>query len=83
LKLLKCLFTDVFGTPMGHPESKPFVDRVMGFYYVDRKVRRIDSSCACSHRCLVLSAYCMFCVAYRVRGGLTSMIKKLDYGLLM
>jgi len=38
LKLLKCLFTDVFGTPRGHPKSKPFVDRVMGFYYVDGKI---------------------------------------------
>jgi ribosome biogenesis protein BRX1 len=38
LKILKCLFTDVFGTPRGHPKSKPFVDRVMGFYYADGKV---------------------------------------------
>lgn len=38
LKLLKCLFVDVFGTPRGHPKSKPFVDRVMGFYYVDGKI---------------------------------------------
>lgn len=38
LKLLKCLFTDVFGTPRGHPKSKPFVDRVMGFYYADGKI---------------------------------------------
>jgi len=38
LKLLKCLFTDVFGTPRGHPKSKPFVDRVMGFYYADKKI---------------------------------------------
>lgn len=38
LKLLKCLFVDVFGTPRGHPKSKPFVDRVMGFYYADNKI---------------------------------------------
>ena len=38
LKLLKCLLTDVFGTPRGHPKSKPFVDRVMGFYHADGKV---------------------------------------------
>ena len=38
LRLLKCLFTDVFGVPRGHPKSKPFVDRVMGFYYADGKV---------------------------------------------
>lgn len=38
LKLLKELFIDVFGTPRGHPKSKPFVDRVMGFYYADNKI---------------------------------------------
>jgi ribosome biogenesis protein BRX1 len=38
LKLLKALFTDVFGTPRGHPKSKPFVDRVMAFYYADNKI---------------------------------------------
>lgn len=40
LKLLKELFIDVFGTPRGHPKSKPFVDRVMAFYYADNKVSR-------------------------------------------
>lgn len=39
LRLLKELFTDVFGVPRGHPKSKPFVDRVMAFYYADKKVR--------------------------------------------
>lgn len=38
LKLLKELFVDVFGTPRGHPKSKPFVDRVMSFYYADNRV---------------------------------------------
>jgi ribosome biogenesis protein BRX1 len=38
LKILKELFVDVFGTPRGHPKSKPFVDRVMAFYYADNKV---------------------------------------------
>jgi ribosome biogenesis protein BRX1 len=38
LKLLKELFIDVFGTPRGHPKSKPFVDRVMAFFYADKKV---------------------------------------------
>lgn len=38
LKLVKELFVDVFGTPRGHPKSKPFVDRVMGFYYADGKI---------------------------------------------
>lgn len=39
LKLVKHVLVDVFGTPRGHPKSKPFVDRVMGFYYADKKVR--------------------------------------------
>ena len=38
LKLIKHLFIDVFGTPRGHPKSKPFVDRVLAFYYADGKV---------------------------------------------
>jgi ribosome biogenesis protein BRX1 len=38
LKLLKELFIDIFGTPRGHPKSKPFVDRVMAFYYADKRV---------------------------------------------
>jgi ribosome biogenesis protein BRX1 len=38
LKILKELFVDVFGTPRGHPKSKPFVDRVLAFYYADKKV---------------------------------------------
>lgn len=38
LKLLKNMFVDIFGTPRGHPKSKPFVDRVMGFYYADNKI---------------------------------------------
>jgi len=39
LKLLKELFVRTLGTPRGHPKSKPFVDRVMGFYFADNKVR--------------------------------------------
>lgn len=45
LKLVKHLFVDVFGTPRGHPKSKPFVDRVMAFYYADGKVRSMFGSC--------------------------------------
>lgn len=41
LRLLKALFVDVFGTPRGHPKSKPFVDRVMAFYHADNKVRAL------------------------------------------
>ena len=39
LKLLKELFVDIWGIPRGHPKSKPFVDRIMAFYYADKKVR--------------------------------------------
>jgi ribosome biogenesis protein BRX1 len=42
LKLIKELFIDVFGVPRGHPKSKPFVDRVMAFYYADKRVRYCD-----------------------------------------
>eukprot|EP00538_Stauroneis_constricta_P001093 CAMPEP_0119560326 /NCGR_PEP_ID=MMETSP1352-20130426/14595_1 /TAXON_ID=265584 /ORGANISM="Stauroneis constricta, Strain CCMP1120" /LENGTH=292 /DNA_ID=CAMNT_0007608285 /DNA_START=53 /DNA_END=931 /DNA_ORIENTATION=+ len=38
LQLLKELFVNVFGVPRGHPKSKPFVDRVMAFYYADNKI---------------------------------------------
>ena len=38
LQLLKRIFVQVFGTPRGHPKSKPFVDRVMGFYWLDNKI---------------------------------------------
>ena len=38
LKVLRELFVDVFGTPRGHPKSKPFVDRIMAFYFADKKV---------------------------------------------
>ena len=38
LRLLKGLFVQVFGVPRGHPKAKPFVDRVMSFYYADSRV---------------------------------------------
>ena len=27
-----------FGTPRNHPKSKPFIDRIMGFYYLDDRI---------------------------------------------
>ena len=44
LQLLKNIFIDVFGIPRGHPKSKPFVDRVMAFYYGDHRVRGLNCS---------------------------------------
>ena len=44
LKILKELFVEVFGTPRGHPKSKPFVDRVMCFFYADNRVSWVFSS---------------------------------------
>lgn len=38
LQLMKQLLTDAFGTPMGHPKSKPFVDRVMSFYIIKNNI---------------------------------------------
>jgi ribosome biogenesis protein BRX1 len=38
LKLIKKMFIQVWGTPKGHPKSKPFIDRVMSFYFADGKI---------------------------------------------
>jgi hypothetical protein len=38
LQLIKEMFTDVFGTPRGHPKSKPFIDRVMAFCVADNRI---------------------------------------------
>ena len=37
-QLMKALLTDAFGTPMGHPKSKPFLDRIMCFYVVKNNI---------------------------------------------
>lgn len=37
-KLLKAMLTDAFGTPLGHPKSKPFMDRVMCFFIVNNNI---------------------------------------------
>jgi len=38
LKLVKTLFTQVFGTPRNHPKSKPFHDHMLAFYWMDGKI---------------------------------------------
>ena len=38
LQLLKVVLGDAFGTPRGHPKSKPFVDRVMSFFAVKHSI---------------------------------------------
>ena len=37
-KLLKEMFTQIFGTPKSHPKSQPFVDHVLTFTLIDNKV---------------------------------------------
>ncbi|XP_074648462.1 ribosome biogenesis protein BRX1 homolog [Tubulanus polymorphus] len=37
-KLLKQLFTQIFGTPNHHPKSQPFVDHVFSFSVVDNRI---------------------------------------------
>jgi len=37
-QLLKEMFTQIFGTPRGHPKSKPFVDHMMSFFIVDNRI---------------------------------------------
>jgi ribosome biogenesis protein BRX1 len=38
LKLMKELLIDVFGIPNHHPKSKPFIDRVLSFVWLDGKI---------------------------------------------
>eukprot|EP01104_Vermistella_antarctica_P003119 TRINITY_DN13278_c0_g1_i1.p1 TRINITY_DN13278_c0_g1~~TRINITY_DN13278_c0_g1_i1.p1 ORF type:complete len:301 (+),score=72.39 TRINITY_DN13278_c0_g1_i1:33-935(+) len=37
-KLLKEMLSQIFGTPRGHPKSKPFIDHVFTFSVVDNKI---------------------------------------------
>eukprot|EP01006_Ploeotia_vitrea_P056631 TRINITY_DN68115_c5_g1_i3.p1 TRINITY_DN68115_c5_g1~~TRINITY_DN68115_c5_g1_i3.p1 ORF type:complete len:226 (-),score=127.15 TRINITY_DN68115_c5_g1_i3:78-755(-) len=38
LRLLKQMMIQIFGTPKGHPKSRPFVDHVFNFAYVDGRI---------------------------------------------
>jgi ribosome biogenesis protein BRX1 len=37
-RLLKTILSDAFGTPLGHPKSKPFVDRIMSFFIIKNNI---------------------------------------------
>eukprot|EP00595_Chromulina_sp_UTEXLB2642_P000303 CAMPEP_0196762782 /NCGR_PEP_ID=MMETSP1095-20130614/2787_1 /TAXON_ID=96789 ORGANISM="Chromulina nebulosa, Strain UTEXLB2642" /NCGR_SAMPLE_ID=MMETSP1095 /ASSEMBLY_ACC=CAM_ASM_000446 /LENGTH=167 /DNA_ID=CAMNT_0042114605 /DNA_START=426 /DNA_END=929 /DNA_ORIENTATION=+ len=37
-QVMKALFIDAFGTPKGHPKSKPFVDRIMSFFIIKNNI---------------------------------------------
>jgi ribosome biogenesis protein BRX1 len=37
-QVLKQILSDAFGTPLGHPKSKPFVDRVMSFFVIKNNI---------------------------------------------
>jgi ribosome biogenesis protein BRX1 len=37
-QLLKELFTQVFGSPKGHPKVKPFTDHVLSFFILDNRI---------------------------------------------
>jgi ribosome biogenesis protein BRX1 len=37
-QLMKQLLADAFGTPFGHPKSKPFNDRVMSFFVIKNNI---------------------------------------------
>jgi len=37
-RLFKELLFQAFGTPKGHPKSKPFVDRVLSFFILDNRI---------------------------------------------
>jgi ribosome biogenesis protein BRX1 len=38
LQIYKELLTDAFGVPKNHPKSKPFVDHMFCFYWVDNRI---------------------------------------------
>jgi len=38
LNVIKTLFLQVFGTPKAHPKSKPFIDHIFSFYFVDNRI---------------------------------------------
>jgi ribosome biogenesis protein BRX1 len=38
LQVIKSLFTQVFGSPKGHPKVKPFIDHVLSFFVADDRV---------------------------------------------
>ena len=38
LQLCKEMLSLTFGTPRGHPKSKPFIDRILQFYYLDGRI---------------------------------------------
>jgi len=37
-RLMKEMFIQIFGTPLAHPKSKPFIDRTMTFMILDNKI---------------------------------------------
>jgi ribosome biogenesis protein BRX1 len=38
LKMLKELMSQTLGSPRGHPRTKPFIDHVFSFFYVDGRI---------------------------------------------
>eukprot|EP01064_Diplonema_japonicum_P025439 TRINITY_DN36865_c0_g1_i1.p1 TRINITY_DN36865_c0_g1~~TRINITY_DN36865_c0_g1_i1.p1 ORF type:complete len:287 (+),score=81.27 TRINITY_DN36865_c0_g1_i1:42-902(+) len=38
LQVLRALLTQAFGTPKNHPNSKPFIDHVFSFFYVNGRI---------------------------------------------
>ena len=54
LQLLKVILRDAFGTPKGHPKSKPFVDRIMSFFAVKNTICKLLSFVWCTS--------CTYCI---------------------
>lgn len=38
LKMMKELMYQTFGSPRGHPRTKPFIDHVFSFFYLDERI---------------------------------------------
>jgi ribosome biogenesis protein BRX1 len=63
LQMYKQMLTDVFNTPLGHPKSKPFVDRVMSFYVIKDSICESVCSLLFHHVRMVpnVTDTCLFC----------------------
>lgn len=56
-QLMKGLLTDAFGTPRGHPKSKPFLDHIMSFFIIKNNICTFVS-----HHTALNVLHCTYCL---------------------
>ena len=72
-QLIKALLSDAFGTPLGHPKSKPFNDRVMSFFVVKNNVCKSHLNIFCTLLCqLLTNLYGIKILNYSLQGCVTT-----------